>query len=506
MLTLIRRLWNATALGGARGTVSGGERTAAPAPPNPEADAAHQAVVLVHGMGEQIPMDTIKGFVTTVWEDDPVAIANGLPQPSMTWSKPDERTGSLELRRITTRPSAPSAAFPSGVRTDFYELYWADLTGGSTWAQFTGWVRLLLFRRLRDVPRPVRGAWFALWILSLLALVIGSLALLPEKWWTANLPGWFIRPVVLGVAAAVGALAHRVATATFGRVVRYTRADPANIDARAKVRARGLALLRALHEGNRYDRVILVGHSLGSILAYDLLSYFWSEQSGARRVAEGTPAFAAVCGLERAAAHLEAAVTPANRDAFRLAQARLRRALRADRPGTAGPRDRWLVSDLVTLGSPLTHAEFLLARDRADLDARTRAREMPTVPPYRETLDPDVLQAATASGALPIDPVPTSTRLMVFPDPDAPGGWILHHATPFAAVRWTNVHDPARWIYRGDLISGPLAGAFGPGVLDIDLSRRDRASRRFTHTRYWERRQAQARIDALREAVNLLDE
>ena len=43
-------------------------------------------------------------------------------------------TGSLELRRITTRESIASAPeFPAGVRTDFYELYWADLTAGTTW-------------------------------------------------------------------------------------------------------------------------------------------------------------------------------------------------------------------------------------------------------------------------------------------------------------------------------------------------------------------------------------
>ena len=56
----------------------------------------------------------------------------GLPDPTEVWSKPDARTGSLELRRITTRESIASAPeFPAGVRTDFYELYWADLTAGA---------------------------------------------------------------------------------------------------------------------------------------------------------------------------------------------------------------------------------------------------------------------------------------------------------------------------------------------------------------------------------------
>ena len=34
-------------------------------------------------------------------------------------------------------------------------------------------------------------------------------------------------------------------------------------------------LLENLHRGE-YERIIVVGHSLGSILAYDLISYFWA--------------------------------------------------------------------------------------------------------------------------------------------------------------------------------------------------------------------------------------
>jgi hypothetical protein len=78
--------------------------------------AAKQAVVVIHGMGEQIPMDTIKDFVHAVWQKDEVISANGLPNPTEVWNKPDARTGSLELRRITTRESiASEPEFPGGV-------------------------------------------------------------------------------------------------------------------------------------------------------------------------------------------------------------------------------------------------------------------------------------------------------------------------------------------------------------------------------------------------------
>jgi hypothetical protein len=64
-----------------------------------------QAIVIIHGMGEQMPMDTIKGFVRAVWETDAIVGANGLPNPAEVRTKPDVRTGSLELRRITTGQS-----------------------------------------------------------------------------------------------------------------------------------------------------------------------------------------------------------------------------------------------------------------------------------------------------------------------------------------------------------------------------------------------------------------
>jgi hypothetical protein len=42
-----------------------------------------QAVIVIHGMGEQMPMDTIKGFVKAVWETDAEITANGLPNPAL---------------------------------------------------------------------------------------------------------------------------------------------------------------------------------------------------------------------------------------------------------------------------------------------------------------------------------------------------------------------------------------------------------------------------------------
>jgi hypothetical protein len=475
--------------------------------PDPSASShvAKQAVILVHGMGEQIPMDTIKGFVRTAWETDTVITANQAPNSARVWSKPDDRTGSLELRRITTRESIARPAFPGGVRTDFYELYWADLTAGSTWDQFTGWVRYLLFRRWSRVPKDVRGVWLVLLFGSIAVVLIGCLNFIPDAWWKAHVPWWLPQKLMIALFAGAGALLNYYATRTFGRVVRYTRADPDNIASRAAVRKRGLELLRALHADGSYARIVLVGHSLGTILAYDLLSYFWAEQTQARTVEEGSAGFPLLCAVEKAAAALQGADGETQRADYARAQRAFRQWL-ATRDAGGSARRRWLISDFVTFGSPLTHAEFLLASSEADLAARHEARELPVSPPYREELDPEVFAAAVATGTLPTGPSPQESRLIAFPDVIGSGRWMLHHAAPFAAVRWTNVHDPARLVALGDVISGPLSTTFGRAITDIDLSIRDRRSWRFTHTRYWAPDQRSARISAFREAINLADE
>jgi len=479
------------------------------------AQAAKQAVVVIHGMGEQRPMDTIKAFVRAVWETDAVITANKLPHPSQVWSKPDPRTGSLELRRITTRESIPSAAFAHGVRTDFYELYWADLTAGSTWDQFTSWVRGLLLRPVSRVPPDARSAWIVLWIATVAVIAIAGLAVLPaDTWRKIGAPPWLAdwHWLLAFVAVAFGRWLHKAATASFGRVVRYTRADPANIAARQAVRERGLKLMNALHEGDHYQRIIIVSHSLGTMLAHDLLSYFWAQREAARKIAESSPEFDALCALESAAAAVDRPnPTPAALDQYYAAQHRLRVALAA-RPAPVAPDPqtspdpRWLITDFITLGSPLAHAEFLIAASAEDLATRKFERELPQSPPLREDLDPKVFQLARATHKLPVGPSFETSKLISFPPPSSPHLWELHHAAPFAVVRWTNIYDSASLVFRGDIIGGPVANAFGPAILDIDLKSLRGQSRSFTHTKYWAIDGEPIHIEVLRSAVNLLDE
>ena len=147
------------------------------------------------------------------------------------------------------------------------------------------------------------------------------------------------------------------------------------------------------------------------------------------------------------------------------------------------PDSRWLITDFVTLGSPLAHAQFLIAASAEDLARRKFERELPQSPPLREDLDPKVFQLARATHKLPVGPSFETSKLISFPPPSSPQG--MHHAAPFAVVRWTNIYDSASLVFRGDIIGGPVANAFGPAIIDIDLKCLRGQSRSFTHTKYW---------------------
>ena len=126
-----------------------------------------QAIILIHGVGEQVPMDTLRGFVEAVWTTDPSVIGPG--RTNQVWSKPDEISRNFELRRLTTAENT------RGQRTDFFEYYWTDLMADTKLAQVAAWVWVLLLRSPRRIPGQLRGLWWAVWVLGLGVLALCSI-------------------------------------------------------------------------------------------------------------------------------------------------------------------------------------------------------------------------------------------------------------------------------------------------------------------------------------------
>jgi hypothetical protein len=472
------------------------------------------AVLITHGIGEQIPMETLTAFVQAAWvaNTDAQWVSPPDERPEEIWFKPDPVAGSHELRRITTRWTK-SRAGPTakGPRVDFFEFYWADLAEGTTVQEVWDWLRTLLVRWPWQVPKGLISAWLLMWATT---LVIAALLLFAALPWPG---GWWHAGLALA-AAAIGYVMQWIVSPYLGDVARYVRADPRNIAMRAAIRDRGLKLLKDIHDSGAYERVVVVAHSLGTVIAYDLIALLWAERWKALLIQETEPLFGKLRAVEEAAHALTAAggTYESKLQAFRDAQRGFRRGLRSGGDdGTQKPRtadQQWLISDFVTLGSPLTHAQFLLARDEADLDEKIDRWLFPTSPPQFERIESEQFAKIKAR------PVPTPPEIL---GPEgglfsyffvAPETWSMHHAAPFAAVRWTNIYDPHRLIFAGDIISGPLAPVFGKGIRDINLKKLRGQSPCFSHTLYWavpKGRTSSAglpQIEALQRAINLLDQ
>jgi hypothetical protein len=450
-----------------------------------------QAVVVIHGMGEQHPMSTIRTFAEAVWTRDAQLTApyKQVADPeeegervNSTWIVPDKRTGSHELHRITTPYDV------NGRRTDFYELYWADLIQGTSRGRLAAWVKELLWRRLSDVPDDARRLYWATWVFVGLVLLLAAATTF--AFWQDWL-GPFGVFVVTFAASVIFWLLDQYVLPYFGDVAVYVQATPQTVSNRKEVRERGLALLRSLSDDPEYDRIVVVGHSLGSIIAYDLLNILWTERCPRDiRAREDRALIKAITDVEEFAilpGELPGAMSGQERERLRRAQWALHVALRERVTETGKP---WKFSDFVTVGSPLTHAEFLIAHNVAQLRTGVKERLFPICPPLSESK--------------------ARRKLLYYREKRVRA---IHHAAPFAATRWTNIFDLGNQLSTGDPFSGRLAGNFGPGIEEHQVQlRHPRWGRLFTHTLYWsldvsgaELTEGSGRsyLDVLRDAIDL---
>ncbi len=415
-----------------------------------------QAVLIIHGIGEQRPMEMLRAFAGVVL---PKA-RDGLPP---FWTKPDTISDSFELGRLV------STGLP--IQTDFYEFYWAHYMQGTNFWHVAAWFRYLLFRDPRNVPVKIRVIWFVIWALLLSGIALFLLQNEPG-------PNWGSSDIRL-MALLVGLLfvIINVTVLRFvGDAARYLYPAPTNIAQRQQIRAAGTRIIRRLHDSGKYDRIIVVGHSLGSIIAYDIVRHAWVEYNATHHEPDGLRQ-TALEHLEFTGLALDQQVDDTALETFRAAQEQLW--LENRRAG-----NRWLVTDLITLGSPLAYAQPLLASTKRQLQDLIRQRELPTCPPHPEQQGNQRRYAyfrtyQTRRGTQAIA--------------------VLHHAAVFACTRWTNLY------YPGDYVGGPLSGIFGPGIKDvrIDTNWRHRLPV-LPHVWYWTLRKSNdVAIEALKTALSL---
>jgi len=430
-----------------------------------------QAVIFIHGVGEQRPMESLRAFASTVLtkrKDGKRSEHNEICY----FSKPDHLTETLELRRLSASPDYVQ------VPTDFYELYWAHLMQGTAWSHVAAWVWMLMLRNpWHDrVSMSIRMLWTGSWvglIAGVMCIVVFDLSMEPPK-----LLGYGL----LGVAAYVALRLIGFAGLRYaGDAARYLSPLPQNIEARKNIRNAVIGLLKKLHEeeDHRYHRIIVVGHSLGSVIAYDALTHLWQSRHS-KLVTDpvgGQPELeqSRRLGLHLTAGYMDDETREGLVERYRVRQRRLwAEQLRIGID--------WRITDLVTLGSPLTHYNFLLSRGQKEWEMMTKQREYPTAPPQAE----DNRDQEQGESRLQRKVISFQNEKNVR---------ILHHAALFACTRWTNLY------FAADPLAGRVGGPdrFGLAVKDVRLNPvRFRSRSPLAHTAYWSEGETSARDELLR--------
>jgi hypothetical protein len=411
-------------------------------------------------------MSTLRRFVSHVL---PASENNR----SRLFSKPDTMSQTFELRRLSAEQSRRRPA------TDFYEYYWAHHMQGTKLRHLWPWIRAILLRRPTNVPKQLRPLWALSWLLAVAATLLVVAGRLETGSGAAS--SW----VGLGLGALF-AVVQGLSINWLGDAARYLSPLPPNIAARHAIRAEGVAFLKQLHESERYDRIILVGHSLGSVIGYDILTIYWSQVNACHNKPDRARQ-RALDQVEELGRGLHSKSSDEELAAFQRAQ----RALWQEQRQLGNP---WLISDFVTLGSPLAHADLLLATGRSDLRTRQEQRELPRCPPVGDLLRRNsTVERYHYKVEYTVDDKPRSIR-------------VLHHAAPFAVTRWTNIFVPIRFGLLGDLVGGPLREVFGYGIRDVAVTD---GWHRFvpvlSHTRYWLGRTAPRRPGGITSLQSLCD-
>lgn len=424
------------------------------------------AVVVVHGMGEQRPLDTLNSFVETALKR--------IAKERKYYSRPAKWTNSYEARRILAFSLGPEDK-PVRGQTEIFEYHWSYMMTGNKLGDVLPTSLRLLLRFPWKVPSGMRFLWVLAWLLLIgigVALyLLHRNGVIFEEFTVAGVLKSVAASgaIVAGVTALLG-WASLFVTSSFVDVVRYLDTSPRSYEARRAIRGGMVELLRALQNDGRYSRIVVVAHSLGAYIAYDAISSLWSETSrlhggpvgvsGPARPLAGLPA------LEKKSDEIIAAGMSADAkllNKFQDLQFQLWRDLR--RQGNP-----WLITDFLSVGTPMYFADLLYTKSRKQFDRLIRRAELPRCPPRSKN--------ETVDGK---------------DDNDVKYGWsngmreVLTPGAPFAVVRWTNLWFPPKWGIFGDWFGGSLRPLFGPGIRDVPITGQTRGRHLpgLAHTRYF---------------------
>lgn len=443
-------------------------------------DFRRQAVVIIHGMGEQSPNATLRSFVKgiTAWikNFDPYA------ERPRYWNRPDSISELYETRKITME------AYAGNVKTDFYEFYWAHHMRNNTWKHLLSWSLKIATTWVARVPPRLRNVWWTVWIFLTLLAGAGVYAGIHWKKISAyfspdhadTIVGggitlsvilyllWkFVLPLV--ISSLKGTILNSA-----GDAARYMNPKTFNIEERSTIRREGIKFLKKLHERTekKYDKIIVVGHSLGSVVAYDLIRLLWQEYH---------ESFDFSPHVDHDVFDLMAQVSSGEKkiediDKFQDLQEQCWHQYRNN-------GSKWLISDFITCAGAIAHIDYYNT-EAVSFEEKVEGKEIPVCPPVLEKGDRSLLFGEQTLEGYDLTGQKVK-RTVKF----------LNHAAVFAVTRWTNVY------FTSDYVGSNASRIFRKGVKDIAVPRKGLWFFPKGHTNYWDADANNAALEKIARAI-----
>ncbi|WP_284653528.1 hypothetical protein [Flavobacterium terrisoli] len=438
-----------------------------------------QAVVIIHGIGSQFPMDTAREFVENIKDKNDVL-----------YSSPDREANFFETRRLSL----------SGKKFDFYEFYWANLVTEPNNSDLIEWLRKLLFKN----KPSLRAKSIILFIRLLVFVLVSLFAAFIIYDYFKN--GKRIMTSILntGILSVLTFMFFRyflprinLKTAqTVGDAVKYLTPSPQNIDSRFKIRQKGVELLKKLHEKKDkngeplYSRIVIVGHSLGSIVGYDIITNLWHDYTYSY-APEKAPVLQPILGdmsslvsdyhkynenlSKKKLNKKEQEEKNKKKSEFQADYYRLQEQLYDEIKSLKNP---WLISDFITVGSPLCHGAYIMAKSEEEFIRKTNYRELPLSPPkievkqVKDKIEKDYTKAISYE-----DDIHSKEDKNVKMR-------IINHSSQFSLIRWNNIY------FENDYVGGDLNCYFGDGIQNHKFKANGSYFKRklpcASHTNYWD--------------------
>jgi hypothetical protein len=174
------------------------------------------AVLVVHGMGSQRPLDTVRGVINAIWFDSD----NHYSADKRMWSHPEPSGVDLDLTVTTTSPISGKA----GDRVaEFHELYWAHLMSETKAVAVLLWL-FELGRRGPNFKTGMNGLWWCGAVyLCLLLLSVTLIALRGIVWLSEiiDAPEGILITLFVMVAVAILVSLFAAAFARWWRLLRW---------------------------------------------------------------------------------------------------------------------------------------------------------------------------------------------------------------------------------------------------------------------------------------------